>query len=435
MKDFLSPAGQVFKERAMEPFYDYKKYYILYVDDEEKSLKYFRETFGDKFPILTAINAEEGLRILKENQDKLGILMTDQRMPGEKGIQFLEKARQINPRVLRILVTAYSDLETAIDAVNTGAIYKYVTKPWDIPQLEVTLKRGIEFFLVQNERDQLLREKMSVLHNTMMTDRLLSLGILASGLSHHIRNSMVAVKTFLDLAPKKLKEENLDLEQLRNPDFWKDYYKKVQSQMDKVAFLLSDLWEASEKPKFDFPNEVKLNEVVEKALKKVEGKLAARKIQIQNHIPADLPALKVDGVQFNRLFELLLEDEANSLPEGSRIQLSAQAVGPAQGPLEIQIGLADNGPGLSSESLQSVFDPFFTRSNNPQDFGLHLMTCFFIVYHHGGKIEASSTDQGTVFTLRIPINPLLKVLPSDDKEFLHRVLLNESLWERLLAEN
>ncbi|HET9870093.1 MAG TPA: response regulator, partial [bacterium] len=149
----------------MESFYDYKKFYVLYVDDEEKSLKYFRQTFGDKFPILTAPSAEEGLRILKENQDKTAVLMTDQRMPGEKGIQFLEKARQLNPRILRILVTAYSDLETAIEAVNTGAIYKYVTKPWDIPQLENTLRRAVEFFIVQSERDQLLREKMSVLHN------------------------------------------------------------------------------------------------------------------------------------------------------------------------------------------------------------------------------------------------------------------------------
>src|SRR6185295_5601116 len=214
----------------MESFYNYKKFCVLYVDDEEKSLKYFKETFGDKFSILTAPNAEEGFRILKENLDRTAVLMTDQRMPGEKGIQLLEKARQLQPRILRLLVTAYSDLETAIDSVNTGAIYKYVTKPWDIPQLEVTLKRGIEFFIVQSERDQLLREKMSTLYNVMLTDRILSLGLLATGLSHHIRNSIVAVKTFLDLAPKKLKEENLDLEQLRNPDFWKEYYQKVQAQ-------------------------------------------------------------------------------------------------------------------------------------------------------------------------------------------------------------
>ena len=117
----------------MEPFYDYKKYTVLYVDDEENSLKYFHQIFNDKFSVLTAPNAEEGYRLLKENQGKMAVLITDQRMPGEKGVQLLEKARQLTPRTLRILVTAYSDLTAAVDAINTGAIYKYVSKPWDIP--------------------------------------------------------------------------------------------------------------------------------------------------------------------------------------------------------------------------------------------------------------------------------------------------------------
>src|SRR5580693_8971242 len=293
----------------MEDFYDYKRFYVLYVDDEEKSLKYFRETFGEKFAVLTAPNAEEGFRILKENRDRVGILMTDQRMPGEKGIQLLEKARQLRPRVLRILVTAYSDLETAIESVNTGAIYKYVTKPWDIPQLEVTLKRGLEFFLVQNERDQLLHEKMSTLYNVMLTDRILSLGILATGLSHHIRNSMVAVKTFLDLTPKKLEEENLNLGQLRNPDFWKEYYKKVQNQMDKVAGLLGDLWESSERPSAEFPDKVNVHQTLEQALALLKNELAEKKITVENKIPPSLAELRVDAKKFGRLFELLLADE------------------------------------------------------------------------------------------------------------------------------
>ena len=90
---------------------------------------------------------------------------------------------------------------------TAGAIYKYVTKPWDPVQLELTLKQALEFFMVQSERDQLLREKMSVLRNMMIADRIVSLGLLAAGLSHHIRNSMVAVKTFLELAPMKMAEE------------------------------------------------------------------------------------------------------------------------------------------------------------------------------------------------------------------------------------
>src|SRR5438132_2668075 len=204
----------------MDHLYDYKKFAILYVDDEEKSLKYFTRAFEDQFQIFTAANAQAGLKLLEQHKDSIGLLMTDQRMPGEKGVWLLEKARQLRPRIIRILATAYSDMDAAIAAVNTGAIYKYVTKPWDPPQLENTLQRGLEFFMVQCERDQLLREKMSVLHNMMIADRIVSLGLLAAGLSHHIRNALVAVKTFLDLAPNTLREEHLDLAGLRNPDFW-----------------------------------------------------------------------------------------------------------------------------------------------------------------------------------------------------------------------
>jgi len=232
----------------MQNLYDYKKFAILYVDDEEKSLKYFARAFQDEFRIFTAPTAQEGLKILEAHKDDIGLLMTDQRMPGEKGVWLLEKARQLRPRIIRILATAYSDMDAAVAAVNTGAIYKYVTKPWDPPQLQNTLQRGLEFFLVQRERDQLLREKMSVLHNMMIADRIVSLGLLAAGLSHHIRNALVAVKTFLDLAPAKMEEEKMDLNGLRNPDFWREYYQNVQGQIGKINNLLKDLWTASEKP-------------------------------------------------------------------------------------------------------------------------------------------------------------------------------------------
>src|SRR5436190_961610 len=207
----------------MDHFYDYKKHAILYVDDEEMSLKYFVRAFEDQFRIFIASNAQDGLKLLEEHKDEIGILMTDQRMPGEKGVWLLEKARLLRPRIIRILATAYADMDAAIAAVNAGAIYKYVTKPWDPPQLEQTLKRGLEFFATQQERDMLLKEKMSVLRNMMIAEHTVRLGLLAAGMSHHIRNSLVAVKTFLDLAPAKMQEEKT-AEDLRNPEFWKEYH-------------------------------------------------------------------------------------------------------------------------------------------------------------------------------------------------------------------
>src|SRR5712671_5639543 len=254
----------------MDHLYDYKKFSVLYVDDEDKSLKYFVRAFGDQFRILTATNAQDGLDLLEEHKDDIGLLMTDQRMPGEKGVWLLERARQLRPRMIRILATAYSDMEAAIAAVNTGAIYKYVTKPWDPPELENTLKRGLEFFMVQHERDQLLREKMSVLHNMMIADRIVSLGLLAAGLGHHIRNSLVAVKTFLDIAPAKLEEEKVSMNSLRNPDFWQEYYQNVQGQIGKINNMLKDLWTASEKPAFAFADRVQLREVVAEVLEQLK---------------------------------------------------------------------------------------------------------------------------------------------------------------------
>src|SRR5262245_25339388 len=273
----------------MDNTYDYKKFAVLYVDDEEKSLTNFSRAFGDHFRLLTAPTAQEGLKLLQLHADEIGLLMTDQRMPGETGVWLLERARQFRPRILRLLVTAYADMDAAIAAVNSGAIYKYVTKPWDPPQLELTLRQGLEFFMVQKERDQLLQEKMSVLRNMMIADRIVSLGLLAAGLSHQIRNSLVAVKTFLDLAPKKMDEERANLNGVRNPDFWKEYHHNAQSQIEKINHLLKDLWTASENPAVPFADEVALNQMIGDALAATKKQFTARRIEIENKISDSLP--------------------------------------------------------------------------------------------------------------------------------------------------
>lgn len=145
----------------MESLYEYEKCAILYVDDEEKSLKYFTRAFGDKFKILGAVNASEGYRLLEQHRDEIGLLITDQRMPGEKGIEFLQRARQLHPDAIRILTTAYSDLDVAVEAVNSAAISKYITKPWDIPQLEMVLRQACESFAEKRERDLVVETKAS----------------------------------------------------------------------------------------------------------------------------------------------------------------------------------------------------------------------------------------------------------------------------------
>jgi two-component system probable response regulator PhcQ len=416
----------------MENFYDYQNCAILYVDDEEMSLKYFSRAFQNKFRILSAANASDGYRLLEQHRDEIGLLMTDQRMPGEKGVQFLERARQLHPRAIRILTTAYSDLDVAIEAVNSGAIYKYVTKPWDVPQLEMTLKRALEFFMVQRERDLLLKEKLSVLQRMMITDRVLSLGILAARLGHYVRNSLVAVRTFLDLAPERLWEEKVDAEQIRNPNFWKDFYEQAQAQIRRISELLTDLVAATERTASPRLQELKLNDIVAETLEKSKDRLLERGVTVVDKIAGDLPPLVVEGEKFRRLFDLLIKDEIISLPAGSHVFLTARpCAGEEPG---IQVEIRDDGPGLPQEALRSVFDPFFVRIDDHQEFGINLMACYFIVYHHGGSIDVRNrVGEGVTFKLTFPIRPKAASAADDEEAFITKVLVNDAFWERLIT--
>lgn len=416
----------------MEELYNYRKSSILYVDDEEKSLKYFTRAFENRFSLLCANNAAEAYRVLQQHRDEIGILMVDQRMPGEKGVQFLEKARQFHPKAIRILTTAYSDLDVAVEAVNSGAIYKYVTKPWDIPQLEVTLQRALEFYMVQQERDFLLKEKLSTLQKMMITDRVLTLGIVAGKLGHYVKNSLVAVRTFLDLIPEKLLEENIQAEQMRNPTFWKDFHGQAQAQLRRITALLTELLLVTEESHYTRLDELRLDETIGKTVEALQETLSQHGITVVNRIPSELPGICVEREKFQCLFDLLLKDEIISLPAGSHIVLSAHPS--VESEQEVDIELKDDGPGLPQEALRSIFDPFFLRTGNYEEFGINLMACYFITYHHGGKIAVKNQPgQGVTFTLTFPLKPNVVSPGQDEEAFITKVLMNDAFWERVIA--
>ena len=410
----------------MQTDYDYKKFGVLYVDDEERSLAAFARAYGDDFKIFTAPSAPAGLKLLVEHADEIGVLVTDQRMPGENGVWLLEHARQFRPRILRILATAYSDMDATIAAVNAGAIYKYFNKPWDPVQLELTLKHALEFFMVQAERDQLLTERKSVLRERMITNRIASLGLLAAGLNHHIGNRLLTVKTVLDLAQAGSGEGGAD--SLRDPEL----LKTARADIEKILGLLADLRVAAASPAdAPFADEITVQTALGEIIAGLQPALAARRIEVQNEIPDNLPTLQMNRAKFNRLFELLLKDELAMLPAGSRVHLAAA---PAGEPPEVVIRLTDNGPALPPDALHLVLDPFAT-GGKPSEYGINLMVCFFIVHHHGGGLEASSpAEGGNAFVIRLPLKPEPMAPVTDDTQFLQKALFNEQLWEKLLAQ-
>jgi two-component system probable response regulator PhcQ len=412
-------------------FYDYRKFAILYVDDEQDALALFRINHGATFRILTANSAEQGLRLLREHKGDVGLLLTDQQMPGGRtGTWLLEHAHRECPQVVRMLVTAFSDIEAAIQAVNTGGIYRYITKPWDPAELEISLKRGVEFFMVRRERDELLRQQLSVLRNAMIADRILGLGFLARGLSQHIRNGLVAVRTFLDLAPERAGGEGT-----RDQEFWNNYYHLAQRQVDRIVGLLQELWSASNVEGIQFKDSVQLQPLLQAVIATHQEALQSKGIVIDNRIPADLPALRVDEPRFRKLFDFLIRDQVSMLPPGCRMEVTARReAAPNGGGDALVVELTDNGPGLPTDQLRMVFDPFMVRNDSPSEYGINLMACFFIVHHHGGKIEAETLETGgTRFTLRLPLNPEQFQKCRHDEETLQRMLLNQTGWNAYLG--
>jgi len=416
--------------------HDYKRYYILYVDDEEMALKYFQKSFGNDFRILIASSAAEGMRIIQERGDEIGVLLTDQRMPGEKGLQLLERARQLRPRMVRMMITAYADFGVTVDAVNQGNIFRYIAKPIQIEDMRNTLMRALEYFLLQRERDELLLEKLSVVQNMIVTDRIISLGVLAAGLSHHLRNPLDAVSTFLHQTPAKLRYEELDTNRLRDPAFWRDFHAQVLEHAHHVSELVSHL-DGITAGAVQAETPVDPADIIQQVLASFQTRLAERHITVETDLPAGLPSLHVAPAKFARLFELLMEDELVNLPEGSTIRFKAAPLSVAGSPVRIQFTLSDDGPGMPPDSLRSVFDPFTSRDAAGQQFGLNLLGVFFLTHHYGGSVKATDNQgKGVIYSIEIPVtSPPIADTAVGSEEFITKVLVNDALWEKLLSGN
>jgi len=145
---------------------------ILFVDDEATAVKYFERAIGAIAPVVTGASVEDGKAMLDAHAGSLAVLVSDQRMPGEYGNELLRYARERYPHIVRILTTAYSELDQTVEAVNEGQIHRYIKKPWDITALRMELKQALELSGLRKERDQLVREKLGVLQTQTVATRI-----------------------------------------------------------------------------------------------------------------------------------------------------------------------------------------------------------------------------------------------------------------------
>ena len=167
---------------------------ILYVDDEPMALKYFDRLVSPLAPVITALSVEEGMAVLRERGHEIAVLVTDQRMPGAHGNELLRFTREYHPRIVRMLTTAYSELGEAIEAINSGEIYRYITKPWELASLHADLRNALELAELRNERDHLLGQKLLVQQQGLLGNRLAGLAVLGSS---HVQGDINAADAAL----------------------------------------------------------------------------------------------------------------------------------------------------------------------------------------------------------------------------------------------
>ena len=199
--------------------YDYQRYAILFVDDEANTRKIFKRLFSEKFRILEAEDGVQALEVFRRHANEIGIIVTDQRMPNETGVGFLSKIAGDYPDVIKILSTAYSDIDAAIGSVNQGGIFRYLTKPWDIPQMEVTLRRAMEFFTVKRERDALLNAKMQAMGNVLLSSRLAAFALAPVCAGIPCNRAAEAVAAFVKTGVAGRKSRVDDDSDLRSPEW------------------------------------------------------------------------------------------------------------------------------------------------------------------------------------------------------------------------
>ena len=176
---------------------------MLYVDDETPNLVVFLADFEDEFEILTAASPYEALEIL--DHQPIAVLLTDHRMPGMSGVDLCERVRDRHPNVLRMLVTAYSDQQTAIDAINRGGVLRYLVKPWDLQEVRQVLRDAVA-------RAQLERTVRRFRSAVLDRERYACLAALRARLLHDLAHASSAVSNAWGRVDRVLSEADDKLE-------------------------------------------------------------------------------------------------------------------------------------------------------------------------------------------------------------------------------
>jgi two-component system NtrC family sensor kinase len=366
---------------------------VLFVDDDESNLIVCRESCGDEFAVLTADSAEAALVLLSKHE--IGAIIADQRMPGTTGVALLERVHAEYPDTVRLLITAYSDIRAAIDAINCGHVRRYLKKPWLPEELRNEVREALDAYRAKRERDVLdirLRE----------TERVYALGVVAASIGHELKTPIGWITNNLSYMQRELRLLQKPIERERLTTLLDEVDASLSDTRAGVARLL-EIVHGIESASRISPADtqiVDLSEVLRLSLRLVSSELrrgASLEVNVVGSPKVRGSSTKLGQVMLNLLVNAI---QVLSLRPRDDSAISVRLC--EDGPNAI-FQVADNGPGVPPEAEEKIFDPFFTTKNFGSGLGLAISRR--IADEAGGQLSVARDNElgGACFSLKLPL--------------------------------
>jgi two-component system NtrC family sensor kinase len=243
--------------------------------------------------------------------------------------------------------------------------------------------------------EQQFADQTRIIHQQKM----MSLGRLAASVVHEINNPLAGILNYIRLMIKIIDRGPLGGEHLAK---FQKYLGLVESETGRCAKIVSNLLAFSRKAKMEF-REVNTTDLLQKCIMLSQHKLTLQNIQVNSDLAPGIPKIWGDFNQIQQCIINLIFNAIDAMPEGGALSLES-AFNPKEKLVEIKV--ADTGRGIAKEDLPHIFEPFYTTKVEGEGLGLGLSTVYGIIDRHRGTISVDSQPgKGTVFTLKIPIEP------------------------------
>ncbi len=229
----------------------------------------------------------------------------------------------------------------------------------------------------------------------LRAQRLATVGHLAAGLAHEIRNPLVAVKTFLQLLPERLDDE----------EFRTSFLEMTSSEVERITHLLNQLLEFA-RPSDPVYRPEDLVKTADQMATLAKNEAFKRGISLTTRYDAGVPLVTMDAKQMKQVVQNLLNNAIQATPEGGTVHLDIRRHRGPEGEAQVQLEVSDTGRGIAEEDLDKLFTPFYTTRDAGTGLGL-AMAHRIIIDHHGTISVKSQLDSGTQFTITLPIEPAL----------------------------